>query len=295
MGNGKWMALLLVASAGCDNLSDLGRGTDAGGTKDSGAMPNEAAADTGADAPADVMVDAGPPFCSTVDAMFCADFDEGNLVLAWPASETWSSPISSLGTLALDPSKFRSPPDSFRSSTVVSDASVFSSTFAQLYKNFTTMPASVHIEFDAYLGPPPSDYVDFLRLALSTPNCTYYLHLRGQNDGLGNVALEEVEDHCGVAFATQPFTSIVVAGKWEHFTIDCTFPSPDAGSPDGSAGSGTLSVGAGSLDGGLIFQGPITPTVGSPFIVYVGIMGGLFGQNDSPWTANYDNVVIDFH
>src|ERR1700722_2067870 len=101
-----WLsALLASAAAGCslafhpdDYYGPEGGGIDAsssdrsvpgdGGTRDdlrsdardAGPMRDAPAVDGG-----DAEADAGP-FCKGVDAAFCADFDEGSLILGWSAS-----------------------------------------------------------------------------------------------------------------------------------------------------------------------------------------------------------------
>jgi hypothetical protein len=322
------MALASIAVAGCTNLSSLTQGPkgDAGdaGTLDAstqdtgmGDAPQAQAADStvptesGApdstvpmeagtpdaphvDANHDAAADAGPHFCATVDADFCADFDEGNVITAWPMPVTWMPGPTVLGTLALDPTMSPpSPPDALLSATTLDDAGLNYSTAAILERSFPVAATALHLDFFVYFQTPPPTPVDFLMVTMTNSNCTmggnsnYNLHLRGATDSLGGVSLEVVEEQCGVMQPPAAFSSDVLAGKWLHFVIDGTFMGT-------GQNVGTLIVALGAADAGPpLYQGALTPFNGSPLVVSLGVRGGLFGQNDAPWSVDYDNVIID--
>jgi hypothetical protein len=83
-------------------------------------------------------------FCATIDAAFCADFDEGDAVAAgW--SSTKVDPNSSF---ALDTSEHISAPASARAIVSPKDK------YAVLNKSFDTAYRLVSLELDFYLSPP---------------------------------------------------------------------------------------------------------------------------------------------
>ena len=297
---------LLTPAWGCADLSGLDNGAtdgagsdataptgdasnDAHGSTHDQSLPNgpdagmrdQAVSDTTASAD-----DAGPHFCASVDASFCADFDESALTSGWPIPSTWTLAQVMSGTVMQDPSQALSAPYSLVATGT--DFNGQNPPYALLAKSFG-IPNRAHVEFDMRASTPPTGNFDsILELQLwDDPQCGELITLDGQNDGLGNVQLQTSEYKCfGGSNQSTPIGSVALGGSWQHIVVDATFVFPDAGASDAAVSSGTLTIRIGSPTSPPIFQGPIQP-INSPLHVAVGVDGW------GPWTVNFDNVVMD--
>lgn len=234
----------------------------------------------------DALVEA-LPYCASIDASFCADFDESTLTAAWPMPLTWSTALKTQGegTLALDPSMSVSAPSSLRSS--VTTVTGMNTSGGALLVRYFQVSSSLHVEFDVYASPP-SDSTDYVfSLGRGTTPCAYNVAIEGKNDGLGNVALQLNQYNCTTGFSSiQAITTVALGGAWQHFIVDTATPDVDAATLDANAPVGQITVRLGTAGSAPILRGSIEPLVGT-----ISVAVGPYGLGT--WTLNYDNVVVD--
>jgi hypothetical protein len=230
------VALPCLAVVGCSFFFDPEEyyGPDGGGVVDAAhGLDAPTTVDVRRDAPdagttpdakgADAAPDA-THFCQGIDAAFCADFDEGSLVLGWAASPT---PLhaSSFGKLVLDDSIARSKPASMLASLPeLTPDSGGSGGEEFLEEDLSTGWREVTLDFDLYIGTVP-DGAGVSVLSLEFLGDTSV----GVEMGLGTSKVGDSGTMGGLAFTTITGSDAsewlydgydYEAGKWFHVTFD---------------------------------------------------------------------------
>jgi hypothetical protein len=263
------LGLVVVACGSSSSPNAEPPAVEAGPGGDDADVPDSS--DAGHDAAPDVVVDAGPPFCASLTAKFCADFDDAD-----PTSH-WDAVVAQTGvtTVGLDTSQSTSAPISLLAASVARAKN--ESGFASLRKTIVGTPTSARLA----LSVRPST-VSFTQGAYAiadldvTQDHVFTLYLRDDDDTGQKASLKEI---AGSTITYHALSKVPPANVWTRITIDI----------DVAAGKATVLYGAEKiLDAVSIAQDAamMDPTfrIGAPYV---------FGPSDA-FSINVDDVVLDF-
>src|SRR5687768_5822234 len=113
---------VIVIATACGDDSSPSTPSPADGGVDSGNVPS--------DAGAEAAIDAGPTFCTTQTADFCADFDRG----VTPGAGWTGVAVAGGGTVALEAATETSKPNVLKATMPALDGSVPNLAYAQVAK-----------------------------------------------------------------------------------------------------------------------------------------------------------------
>jgi hypothetical protein len=202
--------------------------------------PDGAADASGHDAPGDVRGEAALDahvvrFCHTVDATFCADFDEGALSEAGFTS----IPSGATATGLVDTTLSLSPPASVKLAATGSGGCEYSELVREFSDRDATAGAEIVFDVHAdYLGDDAATPVGSYVGALGTPDCTFIVSL-GADQCTLRVQYKGVDGGPTEIGQTGMLGVPVTSNGWTKVDLDVTLPP---GAKPADAGSASLKV-----------------------------------------------------
>jgi hypothetical protein len=249
-------------------LPDVPSSTDAPPTD---ASP---APDVLADTTSDVGDAGASPFCTGVDAAFCADFDENSLTLGW------TLPVHSVGsgTLTLDTSIAQSKPGCARATMPMldtPDAAVDDEEFLQ--KTLLTPWREATLDFDMYLAPASGHgvaIVSFVFVGDESVGASIAFAVQANELQLAGM---QTTDATSWMYGAAPY----VPSTWSHIQLDVL--------PATSGGKIAISVGGSPVESwtGLSFTSDP-----SAELLELELGMSRYGNDTNAVDVRYDNVVI---
>jgi hypothetical protein len=234
------------------------------------------AADSGTtDAPPVIDAEAGAalPFCTGVDAAFCADFDEDVLQLGW------TLPIhnSSAGTLALDTAIAQSKPGSEHATLPMAttpDGGVYDEEFLQ--KNLLTPWREATLDFDVYIAAHTGNGIVIVSFVFVGNESVGAAIAYGVSENTLQLGGMQTSDASQWFYGSSPY----VPSTWTHIQLDVL--------PATSGGMISISIG-----GALVEQWPADFSA-DPNAQELQLQLGLsrYGNYTNAVDVRYDNVVI---
>jgi hypothetical protein len=256
-------------------------------TKSDGGHPVEASrADAGADV---ALVDQSSPdahvdYCASLSPAptFCSDFD------TTPSPWGWDSPVTHMGTLALDDLTYESAPYSLEATTMADESTDF--LYAKVQKAFTQSIGDSTLKFDVYFETidPDEQYGKVASLTLAGDDPSWAIYLQLPDPTRLDIAEQLPDDTAdgGYGYIDHVFTyagGMVTTGNWLRVEID-TFRA------DGGTGLGQFQV----LIDGVVVLPPVTVASSAAFgppTIELGLIG--VDSPTGPWGVLIDNVTFD--
>lgn len=244
--------------------------------------PTDAPPPTDASSAPDVLADtandvgdAGPsPFCTGVDAAFCADFDENSLTVGW------TLPVHSVGsgTLTLDTSIAQSKPGCARATMPMlasPDGGVDDEEFLQ--KNLLTPWREATLDFDMYLAPNSGNgvaIVSFVFVGDESVGASIAFAVQANQLQLAGM---QTTDPTGWIYGAAPY----VPSTWTHVQLDIL--------PATSGGKIAISVGGAPVESWTDLSFTSDP---SATLLELELGMSRYGDYTNAVDVRYDNVVI---